>query len=171
MYLLAPLAWLLSAGVFAGNVTVHTWIDEQGVRHFADAPPSSNIDTAQLVLYEPDPDVAGVDDYYSIVNQWSRMRDERAARDELSLERERLRLERAQKSEHTTPVYADYPRPVVGGFVPYGYGRRIGFGDQGYGRSGHGPGSGDIPRDVYLQDRRKRGFTPSGTPTWPRQRW
>ena len=114
MYLLAPLAWLLSAGVFAGNIIVHTWIDEQGVRHFADALPSSNTDTAQLVLYEPDSDAAGVDDYYSIVNQWSRMRDEREARDELSLERQRLRLEHSLKSEVAASIYADYLRPAVG---------------------------------------------------------
>ena len=99
------------------------------------------------------------------------MRGEREAKDAMKLERDRLRAERAQQAAAAEPVTINYPRtvigpPVIGGFAPYGYGRTV-VGGPAFGIGG-GP---DVPRDVYLQDRRRRGFTPSGTPAWPRDRW
>ena len=84
----AVLATVLAAPV--GAVTVHTWVDEQGVTHFADAPPGGAQPSNEVEVDEGPTKGRAEDDYYSIVNQWQRLRAEREAQDALALERDRL---------------------------------------------------------------------------------
>ena len=82
----------------AEAITVHTWIDIEGVRHYSDVPPTATVaDREQIVIAEFLADgVDAKDDYYSIVNQWQRLREERRQSDALRLE------ERWQRTGYST---------------------------------------------------------------------
>ena len=103
----------------AAAITVHTWIDSDGVRHFADAPPAGDQPATVIELADM-PVAAADDDYYSIVNQWKRLRAERESAAVLSLERERI------EAAAPTPPAADYAEPprrlaIYPGAYGYGY--------------------------------------------------
>ena len=107
--------------------TVHKWIDADGVTHFSDAPPAgSTIEVNTLELNDNFPPVAKLEaDYYSIANQWKRMRDEREAKTKLRLERARIRAEESAALAHVVGenvAYGGYPLYTL----PYGrhYGDR-----------------------------------------------
>lgn len=119
--------WLVPLSASAG--TVHTWVDEDGVTHFSDEPPESQqVDVTVLEVPENFPQPAAADeDYYSIVNQWQRAQEERMAREQLKLERAKLKAEQRRQS----PDYAEIryePVPYV--VAPARY---PGFYDPGYG--------------------------------------
>ncbi len=144
-------------------VTVHTWLDEHGVRHYADAPPAAGEASEQIEFAAADLAVndAG-EDYYSITNQWQRLRAEREAEAEQALARQRLRAEQRQAA-------TDYPPPSNrGGYLPFlPYGAGYGFDRRhGYGRS---PAQ-SSDRGAHLDHRRRHGFAPTPAPLWPRQR-
>lgn len=163
--LLCALCAPAAGPVFA--VTVHTWVDSDGVRHYADEAPAQTA-TEQFDIDARDPDAAE-DDYYSINNQWARVRAEREADAALRLEQQRLRAEQAaarQAQENTrNPRDERYYARGFNGYFPFGGG--YGFGHPQ--RYGNGRGA-DIDRGTYLDQRRRRGFTPGATPQWPRQR-
>jgi hypothetical protein len=115
---LVPLA--ISAG------TIHKWVDADGVTHFSDSPPENGTESAEIIVLPdgfPDP-VDGQSDYYSIANQWRRLREERTEEEKLRLERAKVAaLARAQ--EPAPVIYADEPRYYgYPGGVPYYGGRR-----------------------------------------------
>lgn len=95
----------------AAGDTVYTWVDAEGVTHFSDMPPATNTaapgDITTIALPEGYP--AAVDpaaDYYSVTNQWQRMRAELAATEELALQRERNRVERLRAEQETEQAIA-----------------------------------------------------------------
>jgi hypothetical protein len=140
----------------AAAVTVHTWIDAAGVRHFADAPPGAGLASEELVLSDTPPSTAA-DDYYSIGRQWERMRAERAAKDAQA--RERARIDAAARAAEQPPVYIESPPRTA--LYPPTYGYPIGFGP-----TWSWPASGE---DVGPPSARnaKVNATP---PVWPRNR-
>lgn len=113
--LAASLCWSAMAGA---AVTVHTWRDAQGVRHFADKPPAEpgTTDAAEITLDTG----AALDpsdlDYYSIAQQWQRLRAERDAQNALELEKRRID---AGSDNTPAPVAAQLPHSV---FYPSFYG-------------------------------------------------
>lgn len=148
----------------AGAVTVHTWVDEAGVRHFADAPPAA-ADTQSETLVLADlapPDGTAAEDPYSIVNQWQRVRAEREARDAASLERERLRAAQRDARAAAAPEppvrsYGGYPL-----FLPYGLPHA--------GRHHARPRGFRAPPGGRIGERR-RSVVHVPPPEWPRQRF
>ena len=156
---LLGLALLASAP--AGAVTVHTWVDEQGVTHFSDAPPGGAQPSSEVQVQEAAPaqGAGGSGDYYSIVNQWQRMREEREQQDALELERERLDAARPpppptpgeMASEEAPTLLYPYPYPYPGPHHRHGY----------------PPG----PLDDYTGPPSSRNsFVNTKPPTWPRER-
>jgi hypothetical protein len=129
--LLCSMCVVINAG------TVHRWTDSHGVTHFSDTVPASapiGISTLELDNNYP-PLSDGVSNYYSIANQWARMRKEREAKNELSLVKDRLRTERA-----AALASAEQPvnEPASSNYYPiYGNSRRdrrnVGFSDPSFG--------------------------------------
>ncbi|NNM00266.1 MAG: DUF4124 domain-containing protein, partial [Gammaproteobacteria bacterium] len=92
---------LAAGGPAVSAATVHTWVDEDGVRHFSDAPPGVDGSESQLIeIRDTRPAPAAGDDPSSIVNQWARAREER-------MERERLNLERREARRAATQTAAE----------------------------------------------------------------
>lgn len=162
-----------SSGIFA--LTVHTWLDAEGIRHYADAPPAAAVaESERIELADPlqgDEDAAA--DYYSISNQWARLRDERDASDARALERKKLLVEQRQlQSESRSPPQDAYRNGGYRGYAPYYPGQYGGYGQGGYGqgfgaRSG---GGGHVDRARHISERRHRGFSPTPVPVWPHLR-
>jgi len=145
----------------APAVTVHTWLDADGVRHFADEPfEGEDAVTAPSVIEIPDNQHAVADDdYYSILNQWSRLRAERERADLLSLERSRLRAQEERAPADEPPqgqggvgLYQRYWPPYIRERVPRHHDRPR------------------IDREAYLREARKGQFIPYSRGAWPRER-
>jgi hypothetical protein len=87
--------------------TVHHWVDDDGVTHFSDSAPASAIEGATTLIIDDGLSGAQGDsaDYYSIVNQWQRMRAERDKNIETSSARARIRADHAAALN-----YDDQPR-------------------------------------------------------------
>lgn len=149
---------VMSLALYDGTAVadaVYTWVDDDGVTHYSDTPPSKGSPGAgeveTVAMPGGFPEVAEVtDNYYSIVNQWQRIQEERARKEELDLERRRLRLEASRLAQAERRVTAaeddgDGPPSVVygGGFYhpsPHAFprGRNAFFGDRGiHGRFRH----------------------------------
>jgi len=124
-------ALLLLLGARASfAVTVHTWVDADGVRHFADAPPSdqSAAASSEITIDGGAAAVAEDVDYYSISNQWQRLRQERDAQNAVELERQRIEAAQDESppplpEEPSQPAY--YPNyynlpPRFGPLYPHG---------------------------------------------------
>ena len=118
---------LLSPAV--ADDVVYRWVDEGGVTHFSDSPPAAQNapqgGVESLSLPDNFPVAANpADDYYSIINQWKRMREERNEKEKLALEQERLRLEQSRtelaagQAASATPVAVNTPPLVVYGGAP-----------------------------------------------------
>lgn len=153
---LVSLMWLWAMAPAAPAVTVHTWVDADGVRHFADAPPAgaaaSNASAFTLDVGEGL--APGDADYYSISNQWQRLRAEREAQNAMDLEQRRI--DAAQAEPAPAPLAEDVPRSV---FYPSYYGLPPRFGPLYPHPAGErGPPS---PRNAFVN-------TPP--PVWPRER-
>ena len=121
---IAILVLLCSISALSIAGTVHRWTDGDGITHFSDTIPSSAaLEISTLELDDDFPPVSDrVSNYYSITNQWERMKKERDTRNELSLEKERIRVERAA-------ALADAAQPIVepanSRYLPiYGFPRR-----------------------------------------------
>ena len=93
---------------------IHKWVDSDGVTHYADAPPEAATSPVTRIDLPETTQAADSSDYYSIINQWRRLHQER-------LELERIRLEQARiKSlrESAEPAVvvieqSDEIRPIV----------------------------------------------------------
>jgi len=107
--------FLLSAmtiNVQAGSV--HKWVDAQGVTHYSDQLPkslaSTNYDAVKQIdvldSYSNSSRYSeNQDDYYSISNQWARMKEERLERKQLQLEK--AKLKERQKAVAPQIVYVN----------------------------------------------------------------
>ena len=61
-------------------ITVHTWKDEHGVTHFSDSPSPAGVDSESINFDQLEKKTTEHgDDYYSISNQWQRLKAERDA--------------------------------------------------------------------------------------------
>lgn len=149
----------------AAEDTVYTWVDGDGVTHFSDAPPgkagATPGDVETMAMPEGFPDTADAgEDYYSIANQWRRMKEERSEREERALERERLRIEKARTRQAEAMAAAsasrnETPAVVYSGGVHhsrlpvFAHGRQFFFGKHGmkpgFGHKGHHHKSGHRP--------------------------
>jgi hypothetical protein len=123
MFVIFAVFQLLSPAA-AGDV-VYRWVDEDGITHFSDSPPAARTtaqgDVESIALPENLPAAVNpAEDYYSIVNQWKRMREERNEREKLALEEERLRLEqsRAELAASATLVAVNTTPSVIYGGAP-----------------------------------------------------
>jgi hypothetical protein len=118
----------------SGAATVHRWVDADGVTHFSDTPPPSTQTDVETIEIGDDYSSAseGNDDYYSITNQWRRLNEERQARQQLSLERARLRAEQRPVPEEQSDDSYQPPRYIAYPYVP-AHGSRVGRRGSGYG--------------------------------------
>ena len=78
---------------------IHKWVDEQGVTHYSDKAPESDIRQVSVIeipaYYST---VSNIEqDYYSITNQWMRVHQER-------LELEKIKLEKAKQKAAQQPT-------------------------------------------------------------------
>ncbi len=108
---------LCSISFCTSAATIHSWIDADGITHFSDIPPATDVTDATIIelsdKYPPLPDPEA--DYYSIANQWNRMREERDAKNKLSLERARIR---AEESTALVSLDATSGQRNYGGYYP-----------------------------------------------------
>lgn len=93
--------------VYAGSV--HKWVDDQGVTHYSDQAPDNYSDTNSDNNNAEQVEVIRIDfsdayrtssyqdNYYSVTNQWARMKEER-------IERKQLQLEKAKQKVAQQPV-------------------------------------------------------------------
>jgi len=105
--------------------TVHQWVDASGITHFSDSPPPENVSAAKTLELSDDfpPAVDTRSDYYSIANQWDRMRQERDAKSRLRLERDKIRAERAAAVAYSEPQQDYGSERYYPLYLPnYGYG-------------------------------------------------
>ena len=136
-------------------VTVHTWVDADGVRHFADAPPAAaGTSSSEITIDGGATPLADDVDYYSISNQWQRLRAERESLDALALEQRRID---AVPPFAPAPVVQDSgPRSV---FYPNFFGLPPRFGP---------PYPAPVPARGYPSPR--NAFVNTPPPVWPRER-
>ena len=77
---------------------IHKWVDEQGVTHYSDKAPESDIRQVSVIeipaYYSTVSNIE--EDYYSITNQWMRVHQER-------LELEKIKLEKAKQKAAQRP--------------------------------------------------------------------
>lgn len=124
-------------------VTVHTWKDAQGVTHFSDEPGPVGTPSNEIVLDKIAGQSVQADDYYSIANQWQRLKSEKDLAAKNRLEKQQLAAaERARKAEFERQSAAqqlDYAPtyPVFGrGLVYHGGGYHRGYGLPSFGLHG-----------------------------------
>ncbi len=152
----AGLLWLLTLASVSPAVTVHTWIDADGVRHFADAPPAGDAGAgaSEITVDVGDALAPGDADYYSISHQWQRLRAEREAQNAMDLERRRI--DAVQTATSSPTVAKDEPQPR---YYPNYYALPPRFGPL-YPPPSAQPGP-PSPRNAFVN-------TPP--PLWPRER-
>lgn len=136
-------------------VTVHTWIDSDGVRHFADKPPTDQSASSEISVAEGAPVAGAAADYYSIGNQWQRLRAEREAQAATELERERLELERGEQAAAPPPAYTPTRSPL---YRPY------------YGSPPLYPWPDPMMGEERGPPSSRNAFVNKAPPLWPRQR-
>lgn len=156
------LAALALAMAPVAAVTVHAWTDADGVRHFSDQPPPDDAHPADVFDIAVSAPLDAAEDYYSIANQWARLRAEREAADARALERQRARAEARAAAAPPQPVYEDSGRAVI---LPFGAGW-----PHGHRPRGHQHRPFPVDRKAYLDARRRSDFLPAEAPTWPRER-
>lgn len=78
---------------------IHKWVDEQGVTHYSDQAPESDILQVSVIeIPAAHYTVSDIEkDYYSITNQWMRVHQER-------LELEKIKLEKAKQKAAQRPA-------------------------------------------------------------------
>lgn len=96
---------LCSISISTTAATVHRWVDDQGVTHFSDAPPAeATREVKTLELSDDYPAAADTrTNYYSIANQWERMRIEREQKTRVDLEKARIQAENAAAAAYSEP--------------------------------------------------------------------
>ncbi len=127
--------------------SVHKWVDAQGVTHYSDQLPETLAKNNYSAVKQIDvldtynsssSNLEHRDDYYSVTNQWARMREERLERKQLQLEKakEIARQKAAQQPVVPKVVYvnqAEDERSRNTYYPVYTYG----FGHHSYGQKYH----------------------------------
>jgi hypothetical protein len=144
IYLILVLLLLSAVTLNVYADSVHKWVDAQGVTHYSDqlpeimpgASPDKNNNSVKQIdvsnTYSNSGRNSGYqDDYYSVTNQWARMREER-------LERKQLQLEKVKQKAALQPavpqvVYVNQAKNDR----PRNYYPAYGFGHIGYGHRFH----------------------------------
>ncbi len=97
LHVVAILFCIALSPVYAEGV--HKWVDENGVTHYSDAAPNSS--ATKVTIIEVHATYAATNaaeqNYYSIMNQWMRLHEER-------IEREKIKLEKAKQKAALQPV-------------------------------------------------------------------
>ena len=98
LVLITLLLFVIALPAHAG--TVHKWVDAQGVTHYSDHLPENYSNSVKQIdvsnTYSSSDGSDYQQDYYSVTNQWARMREER-------LERKQLQLEKAKQKAAQQP--------------------------------------------------------------------
>ncbi len=90
------------SSVHAGSV--HKWVDEKGITHYSDYVPHDIPSSAERIeIPSTYGSTVDQDDYYSILNQWKRMREERLERKKLQLEKAKQKMALKQAQAATVP--------------------------------------------------------------------
>ena len=120
-------------------VTVHKWKDANGVTHFSDEPAPQDM-VSETLEYEglANRESKSEDDFYSIANQWQRLKAERdatLARREAKAQRRTAERQAAYELQVAREANQQPSHPVV--FGPVGrrgyWGGPLGFGHRGLG--------------------------------------
>jgi len=143
------------ASVSAHADVVHKWVDSDGITHYSDeAPASSAIPVSMIEMGAADREKADVEaDYYSIANQWQRLREERIEREKLKLELARIKS--VQQPASPQVVYINgrrgnrYAVPYSGPVYPK------------YGRKGHSRKLKPQPRHIGTPRQGLRAIPPA----------
>ncbi|MDH3386603.1 MAG: DUF4124 domain-containing protein [Gammaproteobacteria bacterium] len=93
----------------AGAAVIHKWVDTDGVTHYSDEAPASGeipVTVIDVPTAHSEPG-SPAENYYSITNQWERMRRERIERDKLALEKAGFEADRRASSPAV--VYVNQP--------------------------------------------------------------
>jgi hypothetical protein len=106
---------------------VYSWVDPAGITHFSEIPPPpGQAEAVQLELPPHPPAIHPGDDYYSVLNQATRMEAQRLEREQVEAQRRqaeaevwRARAEALTASESATVT----PPPVAYRYIPW-YPRR-----------------------------------------------
>ncbi|MEJ2114583.1 MAG: DUF4124 domain-containing protein [Gammaproteobacteria bacterium] len=109
---LYPIVFLLVALLMPVHAdSVHKWIDAQGITHYSDQLPVNNssiakpIEATRVDVSSTYHNSSKQNEYYSVTNQWARMREERIARKQLQLEKAKLKA--AQRPVVPQVVYVN----------------------------------------------------------------
>jgi len=107
LFLLPLLLSVVTLPVYAS--AVHKWVDEQGITHYSDQLPENISNSVKQIdvsnTYRNSDSSDYQKDYYSVTNQWARMREERLERKQLQLEKAKLKA--AQRSVEPQVVYVN----------------------------------------------------------------
>ena len=118
--LLALSLLIVSSASIAASV--YQWQDANGVTHFSDAPPPQADYANQVNSFEIETDFPEVqnpeENYYSISQQWERAKEDRLARQQLKLERDKLRTARLQQQQDVQIVSEEPRRTYFPVFSP-----------------------------------------------------
>jgi hypothetical protein len=109
MYISKPISLVLITFLFwlttfnAQADIVHKWVDAEGVTHYSDQLPEEEATktTRQIIVsnvYSNSGGAAYRENYYSISNQWARMREERIERKQMQLDKRKQKA-----SQHPPP--------------------------------------------------------------------
>ena len=126
----------------AGEQTVFTWVDADGVTHFSEAPPEDTaVESFEIKLEQaPAAGPAQDADHYSVVNQAQRMEQSRLESEKVKTERLQAEAEarRAAAASQPSASSGDYDSDRYYPAYPFYYGYRPGY-RPGY-KPGHRPG-------------------------------
>ena len=147
-------------------VTVHTWRDSSGVTHFSDEPSPQGQASSTLEFEGLNKAItAEEDDFYSIANQWKRMKAERDAASSRKLEKQKLKaaereriaaieLQASRQAESRSESYV----PTFPIYGSYGANFRAGRGGNHY-QPGNGlPSFGRQARHIGRHDNRPSDY-------------
>ena len=124
--------------VYAG--AVHKWVDAQGVTHYSDQLPKGTSSIVKQIdvssVYNNSDSTDYQENYYSVINQWARMREERIERKQLQLEKAKQKA--AQKPVVPQVVYFNQAEEERPGNVYYpAYFRHRGYGYRHHKQNNH----------------------------------
>jgi len=171
LFLIALLLSAVTLNVYAASI--HKWVDEHGVTHYSDQLPKNISETLSDNNAVEQIDVLSTyrntgknfdkqDNYYSVTNQWARMREERLARKQLQLEKAKQKA--AQKPVVPQVVYinqAENDRPRNSYYPVYGLGH-FGYQNRFHKRSRQHLGRQYGPTNRYHKPRFSGRYSRSG---------
>jgi hypothetical protein len=163
LILITLLLSAITLPVFAASV--HKWVDEQGITHYSDQLPETTTNNVQLLdVSNTHSNSEDYGDYYSVTNQWARMREERLERKQSQLEKAKQKA--AQQPASPQIVYLNQAEDEQASSVYYpaylnSFSRRV-YGFSQTKRFNHH--SGRYLRNNYGQSCRypRKGYTGSG---------